>query len=88
MLPLADPFASNTSAGGAAGRGCFWTETGTVMFVPCIEEVASEFSKGALDDGPLGIFIVNGASTVELFGRLESLGKPEAISTWMKRPFP
>jgi hypothetical protein len=43
--------------------------------------VASEFSKGALDDGPLGIFIVNGASTVELFGRLESLGKPEAIST-------
>jgi hypothetical protein len=81
MFPLPDPFASNTSAGIAACSGCFRTETGTVMFVPCIEEVAFEFSEGALDDGPLGMFIVNGASTVELFGRLESLGKPEAIST-------
>lgn len=52
-----------------------------VMFIPCIEQVASGFSEGALDDGPLGIFIVNGASTNELFGRLESLGKAEAVST-------
>lgn len=58
------------------------------MFVPCIEQVASEFSEGALDDQPLGIFIVNGASTIELVGKLHSLGKPEAINTWMKQPFP
>lgn len=51
------------------------------MLVPCIEQVASEFSEGALGDRPLGIFIVNGASTIELVGRLDSLGKPEAIST-------
>lgn len=81
MLPLAGPFASNTSAGIAAGRACFGTATGTVMFVLCTEQVASEFSEGALDDRPLGIFIVNGASTIELVGRLDSLGKPEAIST-------
>lgn len=56
------------------------------MFVPCIEQVASEFSRGALDDSPLGIFIVIGASTIELFGRLESLGTPEAISTCTKQP--
>ena len=51
------------------------------MFVPCMEPESREYSEGALDDWPQGIFIVNGASTIELFGRLESLGKLEAIST-------
>lgn len=73
-LPLVDPFASNPSD--------FWTETGIVMFVPWMEPESREFSEGCLEDWPTGIFIVNGASTIELFGRLESLGKPEAISTW------
>lgn len=50
------------------------------MFIPCIEQVASEF-KEARDERPLGIFIVNGASTTELLGRLDSLGKLEPIST-------
>lgn len=52
------------------------------MIIPCIEQVASEFSEGeALDEEPLGIFMVNGASTIELVGIIVSLGNPEAIST-------
>ena len=44
--------------------------------------MASEFSEGeALDEEPLGIFMVNGASTIELVGIIVSLGNPEAIST-------
>lgn len=68
-----------------AGRICFWTETGTVMFMPFAEAVGCEFSY-VLHDWPLGIFIINGASTVVPFRWLESLGKPEAIRTWPKQP--
>lgn len=48
-----------------------------VMFVPRMELVDSEFS-GALDIWPLGILIVNGASTVEPVGSFDT---PDAIKT-------
>lgn len=82
-LPLAvEACASNPSIVGVIiWTDCFWTETGITMFVPWKEHADCDPSRGALDDRPVGILIVNGASIVELFGTF-SLGKLEAMSTW------
>lgn len=54
------------------GNGCFGTDTGMLIFFPCIALKTSELSEGSGTALLFGILIVNGASMVELLGRLES----------------
>lgn len=75
-------FPSNPPADETVRDGCFWTEYGMVE-----QDGASELSERPFNDWPFGIFVVKEASTVELFVIANSLGKPEAISTWTRQYF-
>lgn len=66
----------------AEDSGCFLTGAGRVISVPSSTEEACEFSAHPFCCWALGAFIDDGVSIVKLLGTAESVGKPDAISTW------